>query len=443
MRDVLQRHLQPLDGKTYEVRECQIPYSHHRKALRCVVHYDLRLAEAGTGREWSQLVTGVMYTGDKTRRIWEELWRSEPGQGTAGSSPIFEPFSYIPDLDMLVQVFPYDHRLPALPLLMAGPPPDLEPLLLARFGPGEWRAEAWDVEPVRYRATQRAALRLAARARETATGRVEERRFYAKVYLGGEKGANLGGEQTYQVLRELWDKASAGGAGFTVGRPIAYLSGLQTLLQEEAPGTSLRAILLREEEEEAIPAVRKVARALAALHLNDVVVPQRRRLRDEVARLERASKLLRSACPHLEPRIEEIVGTVVAGLEEVPLAPTHGDLKPPHILLDGDSVALIDLDKFAMADPVLDVVDLLVSLDRVSRRSSLPHDHYPQAVVQAFVEEYFAHVPEAWRVRLPLHYAGNVLKKATLALRHQSPGWSGKVEAFLDEARGSLAGKVW
>ncbi len=442
MREVLQRHLWPLDGKTYEVRECRIPYSLHREGFRCLVHYDLRLAEPGTGREWSQLVTGVMYAGGKTRRIWEELRQSETGRGTAGgASPIFEPFSYIPDLDMLVQVFPYDHRLPALPLLMAGPPPDLEPLLLARFGPGDWRAEAWDVEPVRYRATQRAALRLTARARETATGRVEERRFYAKVYLGGEKGANLGGEQTYQVLRELWDKASAGGAGFTVGRPIAYLSDLRTLLQEEVPGTTLGRVL--HQEEEAIPAVRKTARALAALHLNDVVVPQRRRLRDEVARLERASKLLRSACPHLGPRIEEIVGAVVAGLEEVPLAPTHGDLKPPHILLNGDSIALIDLDKFAMADPVLDVVDLLVSLDRVSRRASLPHDHYPQVVVQAFVEEYFAHVPEAWRVRLPLHYAGNALKKAALALRHQSPGWPDKVEAFLKEAEDSLAGRIW
>ena len=232
-----------------------------------------------------------------------------------------------------------------------------------------------------------------------------------------------------------------GGAGFTVGRPIAYLSGLRTLLQEEVPGTTLGRVL--RQEEEAIPAVRKVARALAALHLDDVVVPQRRDLRDEVARLERASKLLRSACPHLGPRIDEIVGTVVAGLEEVPLAPTHGDLKPPHILLDGDSVALIDFDKCAMADPLLDVVDLLVSLDRVSRRASLPHDHYPQEVVQAFVEEYFVHVPEDWHARLPFHYAGNLLKRAAQSTRRQEPGWPDRVEALLEKAEDSLGGRGW
>jgi len=438
MREVFQRHLQPLGGEAYEVRECQISYKHHRKALRSLTHYDLRLTEPSTGRERSQLVTGVVYTGGRTRRIWKELRRSKAGREIPGTSLAFEPFSYVPDLDMLVQVFPYDYRLPALPLLTAGPTPELEALLLDQFEPGDWQAEAWDVEALRYRAVQRAALRLTVRARDATTGRVEERRFYAKVYLEGERGGYLGGKQTYQMLQELWEKASAGSTGFTVGKPIAYLSDLRTLLQEEVPGISLVGLLHREEE--AIPAVRKAARALASLHLDDLVVPQRRHLRDEVVRLERVGKLLQSACPHLEPEIEEIVNTVVAGLEEVPPAPIHGDLKPGHILLDGDSVGLIDLDKCAMSDPMLDVADFLFSLTKVSPHS--PHDH-PRAVVGAFVEEYFAHVPEDWRARLPLHYAGNSLKKAAVPVRHRVPDWSDKVEAYLEKARNSLAGKGW
>jgi hypothetical protein len=99
---------------------------------------------------------------------------------------------------MWVQVFPFDRRLLALPLLMAGPPPQHEPLLLARFGPGDWQVEAWDVEPVRYLAEVRATLRLAVRVRDAATGRAEERRFYAKIYHDKEKG-----EQIYRLLRTL------------------------------------------------------------------------------------------------------------------------------------------------------------------------------------------------------------------------------------------------
>jgi hypothetical protein len=79
------------------------------------------------------------------------------------------------------------------------------------------------------------------------------------------------------------------------------------------------------------------------LHLEDVVTPQRYTLRDEAASLAIASEPLRSVCPHLEPRVEEIVSAVVAGLEEVPPAPIHGDRKPAHILLDGESIALLDL----------------------------------------------------------------------------------------------------
>ena len=435
MREVFQRHLRPLDGENYQVRECLISHTRYRMATRCVLQYTLRLANPETGRERSQWVTGVMYAGDRTRRIWEELRRSDLGRAVPGASPTFAPFSYIPDLDMLVQVFPYDRRLPALPLLMEGPPPELEPLLLARFGLGDWRAEAWNVEPVRYLTEKRATLRLTARAQDAATGRAEEKRFYAKVYHDEE------GEQTHQVLRALWEKADVGEAGFTVARPIAYLSDLRTLVQEEVSGTSLQDMLRRGDDVTSV--VRKVARALATLHLNnDVVAPRHHRLRDNVARLERAGKFLQRTCPHLRTEIEEAVGGVVAGLEEAPLAPTHGDLRPDHIMLDGDRLILIDLDDFAWGDPILDVGRLSAVLAKVHLRSPLHHDH-PRAVAQTFVEEYFAHVPEAWRTRLPLHYAGAYLRLAFGLLRHQSPGWPDKVEAMVEEARDSLAGKVW
>ena len=435
MREVFQGHLRPLDGKTYQVRECRIDYIHYRRAYRCVVQYALRLEEPETGRERSQWVSGVMYTGGRTRRIWERLRQTEPGPEVTNSFPAFAPFSYIPDLNMLVQVFPYDHRFPALPLLMKGPPPELEALLLARFGPGDWQAEAWNVEAVRYRPDMRAALRLTARARDAATGRAEERRFYAKIYRKEEEG-----ERTHQLLRALWDKAGSGEVSFTVARPIAYVSGLRTLLQEEVPGISLEEILLREKEE-AVPAVRKAAGALASLHLDDTVVtPRRLSLREETASLERVRNLLRQACPHMRAEIEEAVGAVAAGLEEVPYAPIHGDLKPAHIMIDGDSVGLIDFDKFVMADPVVDVANLLFFLPDVP-----PHAHLPSGgVARAFVEEYFAHVPEAWRARLPLHYAGALLKKAAFGFhRRQAPGGSDRVEAMVEKARDYLTGRIW
>ena len=467
MREVFQRHLRPLGEEEYQVRECRIFHVRYLRTLRCLLQYNLRLAEVGTGRERSQWVSGAMHEGDRARRIWEYLRRSGPGRGIPGvpgvsppllaplgwirgkprqsdpepeipdaSQTIFEPFSYIPDLDMLVQVFPYDHRLPALPLLMEGPPPELEPLLLERFGPGDWRVEAWDVVPLKYLAELRATFRLTAQARDAATGRTEERRFYAKVYHDEEVG-----EQTYQVLRALGDKAGAGGAGFTGGKTIAYLGGLRVLVQEEAPGDPLGEVLFRGDE--AVPAVHKVARALAALHLGRVVAPLRRYpLQKEVALLQRRGELLRLACPQRGPEIEETVGAVIAGLEEVPPAPTHCDLKLDHVLLDGDDLTLLDFDVFAGADPILDVASISARIVSMPLSSPLSHER-AQTLARAFAEEYFAHAPEAWRTRLPFHYAGAVLRVASGIFSVQMPGWPDKVEILLGEAKDSLEGRVW
>jgi aminoglycoside phosphotransferase (APT) family kinase protein len=436
MRGIFQEHLRPLDGKDYRVLECKISYMRHREGRRCMLHYDLRLKEIGAEREWSQLVTGTTYAGGRTKQLWERLRRSDPEPAIPAASPVFEPFFYISDADILVQVFPYDRRLPALPLLLEGPPPELEPLLLARLGRGDRRVQGWNAELVRYRVGLRATLRLTVRAWDAAKGRAEERRFYAKVYSREEEG-----EQAYRVLRQLWERASAGAAGFTVGRPIAYLGGLRTLIQGEVTGIPLNHALLRETDTG--PVVREVARALATLHLGDVVPPRFHRLQDEVARLERAGKDLRSAYPHLVPEIEEIVGVVVAGLEEVPPRPTHGELRPMEILVGRERLALLDLDTFAGADPVLDVAHLLLPLTRtVPLRSSSSHDRAQEAA-RTFVEEYFARVPEGWRARLPLHYAGAVLKRAAASVRHQAPDWIDEVEGLLEEARDSLAGRIW
>ncbi len=318
---------------------------------------------------------------------------------------------------------------------MAGPLPELEPLLLARFGAGNWRVQAWDIEPIRYLPSERATLQLTAQAQDATTGRTERRRFYAKVYH------DEAGKRTHQVLQLLWHRASADGEGFTVGRPVAYLDSLQTLIQEEADGVSFEDILFQQEDEATL-AARKVARALATLHLSQIDTPQLRRLQDESSNLEYIEKLLRQACPHLMPEVEEIIVTVTAGLEEVPPAPTHGDLSLEHILIDDDHLALIDLDSFARGDPVVDAAQVLAYLAALPLRSPLSHGR-AQIVARVFAEEYFSRVPEVWRSRLSVQYAGAILEVAAGFFNSQEPGWPAKIEALTEEAKDSLAGKVW
>jgi hypothetical protein len=396
--------------------------------------YTLRLLEPDTGRERDVQVTGLLYAQkDKAEQTWRKLKATDPRQEIPDGWLTFEPVSFVPELDMLVQVFPFDHRLPALPVLAAGPPTELERVLLGRFGPGDWRVEAWNVQPVRYR-DQGAVLRYTAKGRNAGTGGRTEKSFYAKVYRH-EKG-----EQTYQALRALRRRAGANGEGFTVVRPVAYLSDLRALILEEAPGTSLEEIILREREPTA--AVRRVAQALAAFNQGDAPATTRRHLlADQVAVLEGASRVLRWACPHLRVEVESIIEGVLAGLQEVPLGPTHRDLSPDAIFVDGDRTTFIDLDSLAKADPVLDPAHLLARLV-VPALFPIPRER-TRAAAREFAEEYFAHVPSTWQDRLPYHYAGALLKKAHGFFRRQTPDWPGKIATLLEEARASLAGGVW
>ena len=152
MKQTFRTHLRPVGGKVYDIEDCRLIRLRYRQDSRCFLLYTLRLVEPDTGRERDVQVTGLLYAEkDKAEQAWRKLKATDPRQEIPDGWLTFEPVSFVPELDMLVQVFPFDHRLPALPLLAAGPPPELEPVLLGRFGPGDWRVQAWNVEPVRYR----------------------------------------------------------------------------------------------------------------------------------------------------------------------------------------------------------------------------------------------------------------------------------------------------
>ena len=432
MREVFRRHLRPLTGKAYHIQECLLSRVSYHRAARCILQYTLRLVEPGTGRERSQWVTGSIYTQDKAEQIWQRLREADPGPDIPEAFQTFAPVSYIPDLKMLVQVFPYDRRLPISPLLLAGPSSELEPLLLSRFGPGDWHIEAWNIEPICYRPGAALVLRHAVQARDGATGTEAEKRFYLKVYRD-EK-------EEYQALQAFCGRADAAGEAFAVGQPIAHLSRLHAFLVEEAPGISLQQVLLQGDDP--VAAICKVARALAAFHQCDVSTRRYHSHEDEVSDLKKKGALLESVCPQLRADVKEIISAVATGLAEVPPAPTHRALKAEHIFLDGDRVSFIALNAFAGADPVLDSAEVLARLAAMPSLSLLPRSRARMAA-QAFAKEYFAHVPKSWHSRLPFHYAGANLHLAASIFRSQVPGWRDKVTALVSEARDSLTGKVW
>jgi aminoglycoside phosphotransferase (APT) family kinase protein len=321
---------------------------------------------------------------------------------------------------------------------------------LARFGPGDWRLEGWHAEPERYRVDLRACVRLTVRASEIRTGSAAERRFFAKIYATAEEV-----ERAWRIQREVAAALGAEHEPLAVAPLVAYLPEARILVQAEATGVSLLQLLRTPTSEIAgtSEAVRRTARAIAALHRLGVAAPPHRIAlgRLDPQRLRRSTDLIRAARADLAPELAEIEAGVLAGLAalgEAPAVPVHGDLKPGHVLFDHDRVVVLDLDKFAAGDAMQDVTSMLIHLGQERRGSK-----DTRALTRAFVTEYFADAPTGWEQRLAPHYAwallgeaasvaGNVAQTAAQAAEDR-PRHEQRLSFLLEEAQAVLAGGAW
>ncbi len=430
MTEAFRAYLRPVSREAYEIRGCKLARLRYRRGNRCVLQYELRLADRATGQERKQWISGLLHADGRTTRRWKKLQTINRNHQFPATFAAFEPVSFIPNLRMLVQVFPQDRRLPSLPKLAAGPPIEIQSMLLARFGSGDWRIERCDVHPVAYRAGLGAVLKYVLHARKTVTGETAQRCFYAKVYPDDR------GERTHQLLQSRHANIASEGEMSTVVETVAYLANLRALVLAEAPGVCLSEILVRGRD--SLATVRRVARALARFHLSDVAIARQYSREDEVASLRKATTRIQSSCPELIPEVTRTVQAIADRFETAAPHPTHRDLKPDHILLNGNSVVFIDLDSCAAADPVLDPADLVSRL----KTMHLPGD-CARAAAHAFSEEYFAHVPPSWRDRFVVHYAGAHIHLAAGFFRDQCPGWHERMTRSIREAARSMNNEIW
>jgi Phosphotransferase enzyme family len=443
MKPILEQHLLAPGGLPFEVVSCKPSFTRGR-GPRSLFQYDVTLRDAD-GREWREAVSGVAYSKQRTQNVWEGLKLDD---AEARGEPKIRRAAYVPELDLLLQVFPVDHRLPALEPLMAGPLVGLHAPIMARFGPGDWRLDEWESEPVRYRVDLRASVKLTVRATDLRSDRMEERRFFAKVYADEDQV-----ERAWTVQRDLAAALQAANEPFGLAPLVAYLPGARVLVQDEVQALSLRKIVKSADPEVITEALRRAGRAIAALHRLPFNAPEHRLGFDRLdrGRLRRCVETLRNSRPDLATELAEIEARICSALDivgELPPVPVHGDLKPLHFLVEVDRVVLLDLDKFAAGDPMLDVTKVLVPLHR-ERDSCLPGS----SLARVFAEEYFAQVPAEWEQRLAPHYAWAILRAASSAEtgpRKTSDGARPRasekrergVEILVEEARAMLANRA-
>jgi hypothetical protein len=102
-------------------------------------------------------------------------------------------------------------------------------------------------------------------------------------------------------------------------------------------------------------------------------------------------------------------------------------------VLDGDRVALIDLDNLAWGDPLVDLGTFVAQL----ARNSLGDERLGarlEEIIDAFVASYASLRPDHRLERLNLYVAMGLMRLAPHAFRNRRPNWPRETEAVLDLA---------
>ena len=432
--------LRPANGSSIRIRSCETTYSRD-SPTRSVAQYTVGILDEATGQEMAQVVTATTFGPSRTHTQWQRVLEGIPGAAQSIGPLALPAATYVPEHELIVQVFPFDFRLPGLVTLLDGSAEVAASLIGAAANRVE--IERWEARVVRYRPDMRGTIHVNLQARDAESGAVEARCAYAKVYRDLDEGRHA-----YRLLQALHEQTASERAAFSVPRPIAYLENLQTLLVSEVAGDRLLETIRRSKGTQAIPYVRRGAQAVAAMHqlsLPDGLLPEARR--DKREQLASVAVRLARQDPDLAQEIDSLVAAIGNALEDPPLAPAHYDLKQGHILIDGDEVVILDFDKMAMGDPLVDVGNIVATLG-AERDGSQARAARRAALVDAFVDEYFAHVPSAWRAQFPAHFAAAALIEAGTTGRGQRGRQGQKnradwVRAAIAQARSSLNGDLW
>ena len=425
MLAIMRRHLRPV-REGFQIEAClPVRFRFRNSGSRCILQYALRVAEVN-GSGSSLWVTVVIHAqpGDA-----EKAWTEQQAADSLRTKSIpllkWEPLTYIPELQMLIQVFPHDRLVPNLPIVLSGPWPELEEKLLGSFGPGKWLLEQKMVEPLRYLYGDSAVVRYTLTARNTLTSEKETKRFYAKVYRTRH------GEEIFGLLQGARKQASLAGS-FSVVESVTYCAEQRCMVLREAEGLSLQDLLAGAGDP--LSAALKVARALAAFHQSGVPATRHRSAEDQIDFLNRAAMLLCWGCPGSSELIHGLVREVGAGLRDGPAVPIHWDLKSDHVFLDGDRVMFVDLDTVCLGDPARDPAHLAAHIGCRIDSPEMPAD-LAHTVCQGLINEYFALVPPEWHHQFKLQYIIAVLEAASGLFKRQEPNWAERATAAIEAAQ--------
>lgn len=172
-----------------------------------------------------------------------------------------------------------------------------------------------------------------------------------------------GGHGLMRRVRALGKALEETGRAPLLPTPVAYLKSLQLMVWDLPEGTPLAALLLERHHD--VPAVvDEVARTLAVLHRTPVELDSRVSVDHELAAIRRAVDRSQELSEPQRRHARALSAAATEACLAAPIAegPSLRRLAPRDVLWSGGRVALRQVDRMTLSQPLLDVGDLLARL---------------------------------------------------------------------------------
>jgi len=175
--------------------------------------------------------------------------------------------------------------------------------------------------------------------------------------------------------------------------------------------------------------------ALATLHAQDSADLSCWTRQAEAADLLSLSAEVGFICPQLARRADALARRLAGQLAAAPAqhCALHGDFQANQVLVDDDTVAIIDLDWACYGDPADDLGNFIAQAERKALRGVLAPRRV-ELLKESLLNGYASATKRPLPERIDLYTAVKVFRRMRFPFRGREPDWPQRTEALLDRA---------
>jgi hypothetical protein len=261
-----------------------------------------------------------------------------------------------------------------------------------------------EIFPVRYAPGLRCVIRYTL---QTPSGKEV---FYGKSFSGHA-------ERLMNALNDLHKSSEENPDMPSISAPVAVWPEMEMILQTAVPdGIEFTQFIYDPAYEASVREdwIVKAGRALGVFHNNSTAPSETKTVYDDLQDLHEYTVIIAKVRPDMAIKYEEVIQLILTKVDQFqepkPVA-GHGAMRTDQYILQGDRLAMIDLDSYCWANPARDLGNFFAYLCWKAIRQP-EHTEFIQRAGRAFLEGYLSvqgDIDERW---LSVYQAASLLKIA-------------------------------